>query len=183
VGIGWSCSRMARAAAKRCTECRRWFRPAATAARSQQVCSAQCWSSRWRKLARRRRRRAPYQFRPEERLEVDAVVTLKLDRIFRKTTDALDTGEAWDKVGRCVPHCGDGWDGSGYVGGGREIVSRAACRLCRIRAQYRRRADDGRAHAHGQECQHAARRRGSLRVALRGPGRQPKWRASRRLLR
>lgn len=59
---------MARAESKRCTECRRWFRPAATAARSQRVCSAQCRCSRRRKLARRRRRRAPYRFRPEERL-------------------------------------------------------------------------------------------------------------------
>lgn len=42
----------------RCTECRKWFVPAATASEHQQVCGAECRRRRRNKLARRRRRRA-----------------------------------------------------------------------------------------------------------------------------
>src|SRR3954468_11484188 len=59
---------MPRAAIKRCTECRGWFRPVASAGTRQCVCGAQCREARRRKLARRRRRRAPGRFRSEERV-------------------------------------------------------------------------------------------------------------------
>jgi hypothetical protein len=52
---------------RRCTECRDWFTPAATAAESQRVCSPHCRKRRQRKLARARRTRQVQRYRVEER--------------------------------------------------------------------------------------------------------------------
>ena len=51
----------------RCTECRGWFRPAPSAATTQQVCNAACRASRDRKLALVRRDRDLHAFRDDER--------------------------------------------------------------------------------------------------------------------
>jgi hypothetical protein len=54
-------------ARKRCTECRRWFRPATSAVETQRACSAGCRKHRRRRLARSRRRRDVQDYRVEER--------------------------------------------------------------------------------------------------------------------
>jgi hypothetical protein len=58
---------MTRAAMKRCTECRRWFRPAASARESQRACGKACRASRRCKLARKRRAEDLQGFRDDER--------------------------------------------------------------------------------------------------------------------
>lgn len=50
----------------RCTECRRWFEPAASAAKLQRVCGAACRKARQRKLARARRAEALDAYREDE---------------------------------------------------------------------------------------------------------------------
>lgn len=52
---------------RRCTECRCWFAPAASAVRTQRVCGAKCRASRRRKLARSRRSRHVQDSRVDER--------------------------------------------------------------------------------------------------------------------
>lgn len=51
---------------KRCTECRGWFERAASAAKTQRVCGAQCRASRRRKLARVRRSKHVQDARVDE---------------------------------------------------------------------------------------------------------------------
>lgn len=52
----------------RCTECRRWFVPRASAARTQRVCGEPgCRRRRRAKLARRRRREDVFEYRIDER--------------------------------------------------------------------------------------------------------------------
>jgi hypothetical protein len=51
----------------RCTECRKWFRPAATASKHQRVCGRECRRLRRNKLACRRRGEEAGQWRAEER--------------------------------------------------------------------------------------------------------------------
>jgi hypothetical protein len=52
----------------RCTECRKWYVPAASAQDSQRICGAPpCRRSRRAALARQRRRRAVQDYRVEER--------------------------------------------------------------------------------------------------------------------
>jgi len=52
---------------KRCTECRCYFTPTATAAKSQRVCGAACRKRRRRKLAKQRRESDVQGFRVDER--------------------------------------------------------------------------------------------------------------------
>ena len=52
---------------KRCTECRRWFQPPVTAAKSQRVCGAECRRKRRRRLARGRRWKRLQDHRVDER--------------------------------------------------------------------------------------------------------------------
>src|SRR5437899_3071390 len=52
---------------KRCTECRRWFAPAATAATSQRVCGTECRKKRRLRLARARRAERVQEYRVDER--------------------------------------------------------------------------------------------------------------------
>jgi len=56
----------ARCRRKRCTECRRWFRPSRTTGQSQKTCSPSCRQSRRRKLSRRRRKRDIDGYREDE---------------------------------------------------------------------------------------------------------------------
>jgi hypothetical protein len=51
---------------KRCSECRRWFEPAATAVNTQKVCCQDCRLIRRRRLARRRRQQNLKQYREQE---------------------------------------------------------------------------------------------------------------------
>lgn len=51
----------------RCTECRKWFVPTATASKHQRVCGKECRRLRCNKLARRRRGDALGEQRAEER--------------------------------------------------------------------------------------------------------------------
>jgi hypothetical protein len=51
----------------RCTECRKWFAPAATASKHQRVCGKECRRHRRNKLARRRRCGGLGEQRAEER--------------------------------------------------------------------------------------------------------------------
>jgi hypothetical protein len=53
--------------AHRCTECRKWFAPAVTAAKHQRVCGEECRHERRNKLARRRRRDDLEEHRADER--------------------------------------------------------------------------------------------------------------------
>ena len=62
---------MARAGARRCTECRCWFHPGRCAPQ-QRVCGSECRKARRRKLARRRRGRAPFLWRADERVRQQA---------------------------------------------------------------------------------------------------------------
>ena len=56
-------------ARKRCTSCRQWFVPAATAVQSQKTCgTAECRRRRRNQMARRRRAREIYHYRVEERV-------------------------------------------------------------------------------------------------------------------
>lgn len=52
---------------KRCTSCRRWFRPSPKAADRQHTCSQACREERRRKLAKRRRTRELDDCRTDER--------------------------------------------------------------------------------------------------------------------
>jgi len=52
---------------RRCTECREWFYPAASAVGTQRVCCEDCRKKRNRALARDRRRRNLIQYRVDER--------------------------------------------------------------------------------------------------------------------
>ena len=53
---------------RRCTECRRWYLPTATARKTQRLCGREpCRAARRRKLARARRRRDVQDYRVEER--------------------------------------------------------------------------------------------------------------------
>ena len=52
---------------KRCTECRRWFRPVARLVKQQRVCGEVCRRERGRRLSRARRAREPARYREEER--------------------------------------------------------------------------------------------------------------------
>jgi hypothetical protein len=51
----------------RCTECRKWFKPAATARGHQQVCGSVCRQHRRNRLARRRRSGEVDAWRGDER--------------------------------------------------------------------------------------------------------------------
>jgi hypothetical protein len=51
----------------RCTECRKWFTPAATAREHQRVCGARCRQLRRNRLARRRRGSEVEEWRADER--------------------------------------------------------------------------------------------------------------------
>lgn len=53
---------------KRCTECRRWYRPSRTATGSQKTCSRACRKKRQCKLAKRRRLNELDEYRSDERL-------------------------------------------------------------------------------------------------------------------
>lgn len=52
---------------RRCTECRLWFKPAPSAAKTQHVCGPSCRARRRRKLAQARRRRELACFRVDNR--------------------------------------------------------------------------------------------------------------------
>lgn len=52
---------------RRCTACRRYYEPAASAASTQRVCGPACRKARRRKLARARRSKALDDFRADER--------------------------------------------------------------------------------------------------------------------
>jgi hypothetical protein len=52
---------------RRCTACRRWYRPAASAVQHQKTCSAGCRCRRRRSLARKRRDADIHEYRVEER--------------------------------------------------------------------------------------------------------------------
>lgn len=53
---------------KRCSECRRRYRPAVSAAKAQRTCSVECRRLRRRRLARGRRRTEPDEHREAERI-------------------------------------------------------------------------------------------------------------------
>jgi hypothetical protein len=52
---------------RRCTVCRKWFLPAASAASTQRTCSQACRRVRQRKLARQRRKQDLHNYRVDER--------------------------------------------------------------------------------------------------------------------
>ena len=52
---------------RRCTACRQWYRPAASAVQHQKTCSAGCRRKRLRWLARKRRGADIHEYRVEER--------------------------------------------------------------------------------------------------------------------
>ena len=54
-------------ARQRCTECRKWFHPAASARQTQRVCCERCRKKRDRVLAGARRGRELERYREEER--------------------------------------------------------------------------------------------------------------------
>ncbi len=58
---------MRKAKLRRCTECRRWYRPHRTACDHQKTCSAECRRLRRNRLARRRRRADLHECRDDER--------------------------------------------------------------------------------------------------------------------
>src|SRR5436190_1272203 len=57
---------------RRCSECRKTFRPAPSARKTQRVCEAGCRSKRDRRLAQARRRRELAEARAEERARQQA---------------------------------------------------------------------------------------------------------------
>jgi hypothetical protein len=52
---------------RRCSSCRKWFRPAPSASATQRTCSEACRRVRQRRLARQRRERELHEYRVDER--------------------------------------------------------------------------------------------------------------------
>lgn len=78
---------------RRCIECRKWFRPAASAEDSQRVCGLECRRHRDNALASARRWRDPDRYREDERLRQ------------RKCRAARSGGACAHTEGPGVPRC------------------------------------------------------------------------------
>jgi len=57
---------MEKASRRRCTSCRKWYRPHPSASRTEQTCSRACQRTRLGKLSKRRRKRALLEHREQE---------------------------------------------------------------------------------------------------------------------
>lgn len=120
----------------RCTECRKWFTPAATAREHQRVCGARCRQLRRNRLARRRRGGEVEEWRCDERERQRtrrkaakegpchepasdakcAEILAKLQRIVDKAVD-LSRATFRREARQILRKCG-AWGGSGLDGAG-----------------------------------------------------------------